>query len=72
MLGGFKARLNAIRKALDDEAVRQSMPVDPLSASLYEMGAYLDGLDAPSLEKVAEEWGISVEDVRSMAHSYRR
>lgn len=71
-MNGFRNRLEAIKKVLDAEKMRQSLPVDPLSASLYEMGAYLDGLDAPSLERVAEEWGISVEDVRSMAHSYRR
>lgn len=69
---GFKNRLDALRKALDNEIMRQSQPVDPLSASLYELGAHLDGLDHSSLEREAAELGISVEDVRSMARSYRR
>lgn len=72
MLRSFQSRLEALRKALDDEIMRQSCPVDPLSASLYEFGAYLDGLDPFSLERTAAELGISAEAVQSMARAYSR
>lgn len=68
-MNGFRNRLEAIRKALDDEIMRQSLPVDPLSKSLYELGAYLNNLDSVSIEREAAELGISVEAVRGMARS---
>lgn len=62
-------RLEAVKLAREME---QAIPVDALSQSLYEFGAELAALDDDGAIALADELGITPDDVREMARSYAR
>lgn len=66
------ARITALTAALQRRQMEQAAPIDPLSASLWELGAELAALDEAGLAAEAEALGITPDDVREMARTYAR
>ncbi len=68
----ISARIAALTDAVQRRQMEQDMPVDPLSESLYELGAELAALDDLGVLLEAQEMGIRPDDVRCMAQSLVR
>lgn len=56
------ARLDALVAELERRRLLQTAPLDPLSASLYEVGRELAGLDEQSRDALFEEWNAPDAD----------
>ncbi len=68
----IRTRIEALTDALQQRKMEQALPVDPLSQSLYEMGAELAALDELGVIRTAHELGIRPDDVQVMAQSLVR
>jgi len=68
----INARIGALAAEVERRKLIREMPVDPLSQSLYEMGAELAALDELGVIRTAHELGIRPDDVRVMAQSLVR
>ncbi len=68
----ISARIAALTDAFQRRKMEQALPIDPLSQSLYDMGAELAALDELGVIKTAHELGIRPDDVRAMAQSFVR
>ena len=68
----IETRIAALSAALQRRQMEQAAPVDPLSASLWALGAELAALDEAGLAAEAEALGITPDDVRDMARIYSK
>jgi len=68
----ISARIAVLTDKIQRRQMEQAVPVDPLSESLYELGAELAALDDFGVLLEAQEMGIRPDDVRSMARSLVR
>ncbi len=65
-------RIAALSAAFQRRQMEKAAPVDPLSASLFALGAELAALDEAGLAAEAKALGITPDDVREMARIYSR
>jgi len=68
-MNSFTARIDTLMDRVERARLEQDIPVDPLSQSLYEYGAYLASLDDLGVMMEARELDISPGAVRRMALS---